>query len=59
MGKPEYLNLRDVETLQAASVLNPEPYPLSVLEDQIEFDISMPPQSIAAMKIECAPGSTA
>lgn len=58
MGKPEYLNPRDVETLQAASVLNHEPYPLRVLEDQIEFDISMPPQSVAAMKIECAPGST-
>ncbi|SOD41146.1 GH39 family glycosyl hydrolase [Nitrosovibrio sp. Nv4] len=58
MGEPEYLNLRDVETLQSASVLNPEPYPLRVLENRIDFNISMPPQSVAAMKIECAPGST-
>ncbi|SCY71985.1 xylan 1,4-beta-xylosidase [Nitrosospira sp. Nl5] len=55
MGKPEYLSLHDVETLQAASVLNSEPYPLRILEDHIEFDISMPPQSVATVKIECAP----
>ena len=59
MGEPEYLNLRDVETLQSASALNPEPYPLRVLENRMDFDISMPPQSVAAMKIECAPGGKA
>ncbi|MEO7560100.1 MAG: hypothetical protein ABIT23_07605 [Nitrosospira sp.] len=58
MGKPEYLNHHDVETLQAASALNPEPYPLRILGNHIEFDITMPPQSIAAVKIECAPGAT-
>jgi xylan 1,4-beta-xylosidase len=56
MGKPEYLSLYDVETLQAASVLDSEPHPLRILEDQIEFDISLPPQSVAAVKIECPPG---
>ncbi|MBA4142705.1 MAG: beta-xylosidase [Nitrosospira sp.] len=54
MGKPDYLNLHDVETLKAASVLSPESYPLRVIEDHIEIDISMPPQSIAAVKVECA-----
>ena len=58
MGKPEYLTRHDVETLQVASALNSEPYPLRILENHIEFDISMPPQSVAVMKIECAPGST-
>lgn len=55
MGKPEYLSSHDVKTLQAASMLNSEPYPLRMLEDYVEFDISMPPQSVAALKIECAP----
>lgn len=59
MGEPEYLNTHDVETLQAASTLNPVPYPLRILENCVEFSISMPPQSIAVLKIECAPESTA
>lgn len=53
MGKPEYLSVHDVETLQAASALNPQPYPLRILENSMEFDISMPPQSVAALRIEC------
>jgi xylan 1,4-beta-xylosidase len=55
MGEPEYLNTHDVETLHAASALNPVPYPLRILENRVEFSISMPPQSIAVLKIECAP----
>jgi xylan 1,4-beta-xylosidase len=59
MGEPEYLSLRDVEELQAASALNPEPYLLHAAESRIEFDIAMPPQSVAAMRIECvADGDT-
>jgi xylan 1,4-beta-xylosidase len=58
MGEPEYLNLRDVEALQAASALNPRVHPLQILENQIEIDILMPPQSVAALKIECTPGAS-
>ncbi len=55
MGEPNYLSPRQVETLHAASAVNPEPHALRVADGHIEFDISMPPQSIAAVKIEFTP----
>ena len=56
MGKPEYLSVREVDALQVASALNPQVHPLRVLENQIEVDVLMPPQSVAALKIEYTSG---
>jgi len=52
IGEPDYPSPRQVEALHAASELCPEPYPLRVVEGHIEFDLVMPPQSIATLKIE-------
>lgn len=52
MGEPDYLSPRQVEALHVASALRPEPHPLRVAEDVIEFDLVMPPQSVAALKIQ-------
>jgi len=59
MGAPEYLSQRQVETLQAASSLTNEPHPLRVVDKSIEFDVTLPPQSVAALKIEFAPATLA
>ena len=54
MGEPEYPSPRQVETLHAASVLRPQVHPLHVAEGRIEFELVMPPQSVAALKIGLA-----
>ena len=54
MGEPNYPSPRQVETLHAASALRPQVHPLRVTEGCIEFDLAMPPQSVAALKIELA-----
>ena len=54
MGEPDYPSPRQVETLHAASALRPEVHPLRVAEGRIEFELVMPPQSVAALKIELA-----
>ena len=51
MGEPDYLSPRQVEALHAASTLSPQPHPLRVTEGRIEFDLVMPAQSVAAVKI--------
>ncbi|MGH6610312.1 MAG: GH39 family glycosyl hydrolase, partial [Burkholderiaceae bacterium] len=57
MGEPGELSSREVESLQAASVLRWEPTPLQVSEGRIELDLLLPPQSVAAVRIECEPES--
>lgn len=52
MGEPDYPSPRQVESLHSASTLRSEP--LRVAEGSIEFDLVMPPQSVAAVKIELA-----
>jgi xylan 1,4-beta-xylosidase len=54
MGEPDYPSARQVEALHAASALRPEPHPLRVSEGSLEFDLVMPPQSVAVLKIELA-----
>ena len=54
MGAPDYPSPRQVQALHAASTLRPEPHPLRVAAGRIEFDLVMPPQSVAALKIELA-----
>ena len=54
MGEPDYPSPRQVKTLHAASALRPQAHPLRVAEGRIEFELVMPPQSVAALKIERA-----
>ena len=54
MGEPDYPSPPQVETLHAASALRPQVHPLRVAENRIEFELVMPPQSVAALKIELA-----
>jgi xylan 1,4-beta-xylosidase len=52
MGEPEYPSAYELDTLKAASVLVKEP--LSWMYDQgtIRLELSMPPQSVAAVILE-------
>ncbi len=52
MGEPNYPNPRQVEALHTASALRPQVHPLRVAEGLVEFELVMPPQSVAALKIE-------
>ena len=54
MGAPDYPSPRRVEALHAASALRPEPDQLRFATGRIEFDLLMPPQSVAALRIERA-----
>ena len=54
MGEPTYPSPRQLEVLHAASALRPEVHPLRSGEGVIEFDLAMPPQSVAALRIELA-----
>jgi xylan 1,4-beta-xylosidase len=54
MGEPDYPSPHQVEAMHAASALRPQAHLLCVVEDQIEFDLIMPPQSVAALKIDLA-----
>jgi xylan 1,4-beta-xylosidase len=54
IGEPDYPSPRQVESLHTASALRPEPHRLRVAAGRIEFDLVMPPQSVAALRIELA-----
>ena len=54
MGEPGYPSPCQVDVLHAASALRPQVHPLRVAEGCIELDLVMPPQSVAALKIELA-----
>eukprot|EP01125_Pyxidicula_operculata_P019833 TRINITY_DN7219_c0_g1_i1.p1 TRINITY_DN7219_c0_g1~~TRINITY_DN7219_c0_g1_i1.p1 ORF type:complete len:385 (+),score=76.18 TRINITY_DN7219_c0_g1_i1:442-1596(+) len=48
MGQPMYLSPKQVDTLNAASVLVPHPIDINVLSDSsISFTVNIPPQSLA------------
>jgi hypothetical protein len=52
MGEPEYLNRAQVEELEAASRLVPEPHRWQCEGRTIRFEIELPPHSVAALTIE-------
>jgi len=52
MGEPTCPNPSQVEALQAASELRPEPYSLHGSGEVLEVELAMPPQSIASLKIK-------
>lgn len=55
MGAPSYPSPRQLQVLHAASALRPEVHPLRTGAGVIEFDLVMPPQAVAALRIELAP----
>lgn len=54
MGRPDYPSPSQIASLQAASALRPVPHSIRWDEGRIEFDLVMPPQSVASLKIEFA-----
>jgi xylan 1,4-beta-xylosidase len=50
MGKPEYLSAAMVEELNDVSHLREEPLPCSVKDGVLTIEVSMPPQSVAAIR---------
>ena len=55
LGEPGYLSPTAVQQLQAASCLVKAPQPLTYADQTIHFDITLPPQSVAAVTIERSP----
>lgn len=54
MGEPEYLNARQVEQLQTASLLRAEVQPWKREDGAVHFSAVLPPQSVAAIAFEFA-----
>lgn len=52
MGKPEYLSASQVEQLNEASRLIKEPLKCDYKDSRVEFEIEMPPHSVAAVTVE-------
>src|SRR5919197_286759 len=58
MGGPEYLSAPDVEQLDAASRVMPEPHAWKYEDRTVHLDVALPPHSVAAMTVEFAPEHT-
>lgn len=52
MGRPEHLKAEDLEKLQQASVLEPQPIEWREESDLFAFDIEMPPHGVAALELQ-------
>jgi xylan 1,4-beta-xylosidase len=52
MGEPEYLSALEVEQLAQASTLRQEPQPWTRDQENLEFHVSLPAQSVTAITIE-------
>lgn len=57
MGEPTYPSSREVEVLHEASRVSPQPHPVRAADGTIEFDLVMPPQSVAALRMTFTPGN--
>jgi xylan 1,4-beta-xylosidase len=55
MGQPEYLNEKDVEQLQKASLLEKERQPLTYKDGTIFLKIDLPPHAVSAITITFGP----
>ena len=55
MGKPEYLKALEVEQLQAASQLRPEPHRWKYKNGSVHLELGLPPRAVAAITIDCQP----
>jgi xylan 1,4-beta-xylosidase len=56
MGQPKYLSAQQVAQLQAASRLRKEPLSWQPAEGGLQFDLDLPPHSVAALTVEFASG---
>ena len=54
LGEPEYLNSAQVQRLQAASQLVSEPLVYSFEMQTLEWELTLPPQAVAAVTIAFA-----
>jgi xylan 1,4-beta-xylosidase len=52
MGEPEYLSALQVDQLRRASVMSKKPQTWTCREELLEFDLTLPPQSVTAVTIE-------
>ncbi len=52
MGKPDYLNRTQIERLEEASRLIKEPLSCRYKNSAVNFEIELPPHSVAAVKVE-------
>jgi xylan 1,4-beta-xylosidase len=55
MGEPEYLSRSQVEELESASRLVPEPIGFSFENRTVRFGVELPPHAVAALILEFAP----
>lgn len=53
MGKPDYLTGSMVAELKSASCLNREPQPIALENNALRMEVTMPPQSVAAIEFAC------
>jgi len=56
MGSPEYLNAAVVAELNAVSRCVPEPHPFNFQDGVLDFDVTLPPLSVAAVTFRFAAG---
>jgi xylan 1,4-beta-xylosidase len=56
LGGPEYLDRREVERLEEASRLRPEPWPWRAEGDRVRLELGLPPHAVAALTVELPPG---
>jgi hypothetical protein len=52
MGKPEYLSAAMVNELNEVSLLRREPVSFDIGAETLALDVTMPPQSVAAIQSE-------
>ena len=52
MGKPEYLSAAQIAQLEEASRLVKEPVKCTYKDSTIDFEIDLPPHSVAAVTVE-------
>ena len=54
MGSPKYLNAAVVVELDAVSRCKPEPYPFDFRDGALDFDVTLPQLSVAAITFQFA-----
>jgi xylan 1,4-beta-xylosidase len=59
LGAPEYLGAADVERLEEASRLRPEPHGWEHEEGTLRLAVELPAHAVAALTVEFAPGEKA
>jgi xylan 1,4-beta-xylosidase len=52
MGSPKYLNAANIEELNTASICQSKPHPFDFQVGTIDFDVTLPPLSVAAVTFQ-------